>query len=319
MHRLCNIPHKKNKKKQNTGRGTWHIFLTHKIEREGGITIYPTQQYHNNKEQYRPNRTAVHETWENTCRKIQNHAPPTLPKPKKNNNDNKTARKIQYAQDTQIPGPSKTHTLEELEEIRHAVEHFDFTHTNAQQLYDNTPDFEEIRILPKGKQPLRGPPKGKNSAHNTNPLPHHTPTPTHKCTLDLQQKSTNKWKSPNTLHHTPGKKQKTAEQNETDNNYSQQNRAPPGSQFVEKDNNNKSTNKTKDYHPNYLTLYLHYPITPNKQLSDSMIISELQKHKKGRIQIKHPKPSETTIRCFTGAQIRAYETIKNINGIPIKI
>ncbi|KAK3586307.1 hypothetical protein CHS0354_035091 [Potamilus streckersoni] len=60
-----------------------------------------------------------------------------------------------------MPGPSKTHTIEELEEIRHAIENSDRTHTDAQHFYDITPDFEDIRILPNGKQHSEAHLKGK--------------------------------------------------------------------------------------------------------------------------------------------------------------
>ncbi|KAK3604505.1 hypothetical protein CHS0354_001187 [Potamilus streckersoni] len=275
--------HGNNPNKKNHGEGTT-VYLTN-IQNIGCVEnniIRPTQQTHENNEQQRLNRTAVHETWENICRSIENHALPNHPEPKETKNI--SVRKFQYARDTNTGATMKI-----------------------------------SGFYPRANKPLRGPPKGKTSVNTTSPLRYNTPTLTLQSKLDIQQRNTNKRKSPNTLQSTPRKKHKTSENNETSNNYTQQNKAPRGSQFGRNDDKIKKKTNSKDYHPSYLTLYLHYPIAPNKQLPDSTIISELQKHKYGRIQIKHPKPLETTIRCFTGAQIRAYKKIKDINGIPIKI
>ncbi|KAK3588596.1 hypothetical protein CHS0354_001921 [Potamilus streckersoni] len=237
-----------------------------------------TQQTHDSNNQHSLNRKAANETWKNPCHATQDHIRPNQPNPR--DTKNKSERKLQYARDNQIPGPSKTHTIEELKEIRQAIENFDLTLTNIHPSYKNPPEFEETRILPKGKQPLRGPPKGKSTENTVPPSIYNTPTPTSQSQLTTQHRNTNKRKSPNNLQSTTRKRYKTTEENEPNNNNTLQHRTPPGSHNANKEDKTKTKIKSKDYHPSYLTLYIHYPITPNKQLSDSAIILELQKHKK---------------------------------------
>ncbi|KAK3590971.1 hypothetical protein CHS0354_020324, partial [Potamilus streckersoni] len=93
----------------------------------------------------------------------------------------------------------------------------------------------------------------------------------------------------------------------------------PVCESIQKVQNNQNHKDKPDAHPRYLTLYIHYPTKPHKQPSDSNIIKELLKHKPGQIQIKHTKTSGSSIRCFTGAQIRAYKKIKMINNISVNI
>ncbi|KAK3592576.1 hypothetical protein CHS0354_018843 [Potamilus streckersoni] len=72
-----------------------------------------------------------------------------------------TGRKVRLARDNQTPEPSKTHTKEELQELRQALDNFNTNQTNTHTSLNIFTEFEDIRTLPKGKQPIRGPPKGK--------------------------------------------------------------------------------------------------------------------------------------------------------------
>ncbi|KAK3606093.1 hypothetical protein CHS0354_006448 [Potamilus streckersoni] len=81
----------------------------------------------------------------------------------------------------------------------------------------------------------------------------------------------------------------------------------------------KNHSNITDAHPRYLTLYLRYPTKTHTQPTDSAIIMELIKHKQGQVQIKHIKTSGNTIRCFTGAHIKAYKKVKKIDNIPVNI
>ncbi|KAK3609086.1 hypothetical protein CHS0354_011845 [Potamilus streckersoni] len=131
-------------------------------------------QSHVSNNQHSLNRKAANETWKNPCHVTQDRIRPNQPNPR--DTKNKSERKKRYARDNQIPGLSKTHTIEELKEIRQAIENFDLTHTNIHPSYENPSEFEEIRILPKGKQPLRGPPKGKSTESTVLPSICNTPT-----------------------------------------------------------------------------------------------------------------------------------------------
>ncbi|KAK3595362.1 hypothetical protein CHS0354_008785 [Potamilus streckersoni] len=77
-------------------------------------------------------------------------------------NQQSNKRKLIYAQDNQIPRPSKTHLQAELREIRQAIEQEYTTTTTTTLIQDTFHDYEDTSILPKGKQPLKGPPRGKN-------------------------------------------------------------------------------------------------------------------------------------------------------------
>ncbi|KAK3575908.1 hypothetical protein CHS0354_000187 [Potamilus streckersoni] len=180
-------------------------------------------------------------------------------------------------------------------------------------------EFEDIRTLLKGKQPIRGPPKGKNSESAAISQGSNTPSTLYQSHSNQQNKNSTKRKCLDCQPNKQNKKGKINKENKQDYPNHSQNDIPLNQQHTITATQTKTKFIPADYHPRYLTLYLHYPVTPNKPLSDPTIIQELQKHKKGNIQIKHPKPSETIIRCYTGAQIRAYKKIKEINDTPIRL
>ncbi|KAK3586412.1 hypothetical protein CHS0354_017055, partial [Potamilus streckersoni] len=204
-----------------------------------------------------------------------------------------TERKVRLARDRQTPGPSKTHTKEELQEIRQAIDNFNPNQTNTHTSTNIFTEFEDIRMLPKGKQPIRGPPKGKNSESAAISQGSNAPYTPNQARSNQHNENLTKRKCLDCQHNTQNKKGKTNKENKQ--NFS--NHSQHGITLNQQHTITTTQTKTKfipaDYHPRYLTLYLHYPITPNKTLSDPTIIQELQKHKKGKIQIKHPKPSET--------------------------
>ncbi|KAK3609526.1 hypothetical protein CHS0354_041577 [Potamilus streckersoni] len=228
-------------------------------------------------------------------------------------------RKVRLARDNQTPGPSKTHTKEELQEIRQALDNFNPTQTNKHTSLNIFTEFEDIRTLPKGKQPIRGPPKGKNSESAAISQGSNTPSTLYQSHSNQQNKNTTKRKCLDCQPNKQNKKGKINKEPKQDYPNHSQNDIPLNQQHTITATQTKTKFIPADYHPRYLTLYLHYPVTPNKPLSDPTIIEELQKHKKGNIQIKHPKPSETGIRCYTGAQIRAYKKITEINDTPIRL
>lgn len=68
---------------------------------------------------------------------------------------------INYVQDSQKPGPSKTHTIEEINEILKALRNDTPPlpqQTTTSTALQNT-EYEDKPTGPKGKQPLKGPAK----------------------------------------------------------------------------------------------------------------------------------------------------------------
>ncbi|KAK3607707.1 hypothetical protein CHS0354_016731, partial [Potamilus streckersoni] len=212
------------------------------------------------------------------------------------------------------PRDRPKHKLTELEEIRQALENNNNTLIDIPNIYERFTEFEEIRSLPKGKQPIRGPPRGKrgkstktkeNSGQNYTQSPCTQPSPTNNNYNNNKRKL---------LHPSQNKKNKIAkitEQNSinTINTQLDPQTSPVWPKITTELNTNTQPN-INEAHPGYLTLFIHYPNNPAKQPTDAAIIPELLKHRKGQIQINHMKPSETSIRCFTGAQIRAYKKVK---------
>ncbi|KAK3593227.1 hypothetical protein CHS0354_012305 [Potamilus streckersoni] len=72
-------------------------------------------------------------------------------------------------------------------------------------------------------------------------------------------------------------------------------------------------------HPRYLTLYLKSPTNAPITLSDSAIRIELMKHKSGNLKIIRTKSSDIIVWCYSGAQMKAYKKIKQIDNIPVNL
>ncbi|KAK3580025.1 hypothetical protein CHS0354_030924 [Potamilus streckersoni] len=107
---------------------------------------------------------------------------------------NQPGRKVRFARDNQTPGQSKTHTKEELQEIRQALDNFNLTRTNTHTSLNILTEFEDIRTLPKGKQPIRGPPKGKNSESAAISQGSNTPSTLYQSHSNQQNTNTTKRK-----------------------------------------------------------------------------------------------------------------------------
>ncbi|KAK3590471.1 hypothetical protein CHS0354_015638 [Potamilus streckersoni] len=73
------------------------------------------------------------------------------------------------------------------------------------------------------------------------------------------------------------------------------------------------------HHPRYLTLYLKSPNNTPITLSDSSIRIELMKHKSGNLKIIRTKSSDIIVWCYSGAQMKAYKKIKQIDNKPVKL
>ncbi|KAK3590472.1 hypothetical protein CHS0354_015639 [Potamilus streckersoni] len=194
---------------------------------------------------------------------------------------NTTPIKVHYAKDNQRPRPSKTHSLAELEEIRQALGNNSNSQIDTYTLYEKCTEFEDIRVLPKGKQPLQGPPKGKCTKAKENATQANTPSPSNQPHPIDQHNNNNKRKIDNPNQNKKSKIARTKEQN---SNTTLTNKTPPVCTKVVNEPNTNTKPNINDAHPGYLTLFIYYPTNPTKQPTDSTIIQELQKHKNDKFK-----------------------------------
>ncbi|KAK3596219.1 hypothetical protein CHS0354_020531 [Potamilus streckersoni] len=193
-----------------------------------------------------------------------------------------------------------------------------YNSTNTKQNTFN--ELETESKQPKGKQPLKGPPRSKNPKYlrKENITSKQTINPTRTSTPKPSTPKSIKRKFPQINQTLPTKIPRQTQMNSTqefDNIIEEFNQEP--TQTSQKDNTNNSPNKTIP-HPRYLTLYLKYPTNPHKQRTDSAIQLELLKHKQGQIKRIHTKSLNTIIWCFLRAQIKAYKKITQIDNVPKK-
>ncbi|KAK3588211.1 hypothetical protein CHS0354_015935, partial [Potamilus streckersoni] len=231
---------------------------------------------------------------------------------------NKTS-KVRYANDQEKPGPSKTHTIEELREIMAALSQD--TLDTLQDSNTKLPILDKIdepaTYCGKGKQPLRGPPRVKKTTLKVNPQLFNNRTEllninrkeiSNNTTFgnDLVSGQQNRVKRPRNNEEQPQTKRprtelKTQQYNSTtinDKQVSGKDRPQPKHKLQP--------------HPRYLTLYLKSPNNISITLSDSAIRIELLKHKSGNIKIIRTKSSDIIIWCFSGAQNKPIKKLSKL-------
>ncbi|KAK3607495.1 hypothetical protein CHS0354_031114 [Potamilus streckersoni] len=200
----------------------------------------------------------------------------------------------------------------------------------------NFPEFEDIRIGPKGKQ-LKGPTRCKSTVNISTTKPDLTNPRKASTTLP----NTNKQQSPkrrqlynNQQHQTYKKARASVQQDNNLNDLTSDTsctstniykristtRQITKAQYKDphylQHHDEQSTQPTKKnsqsrYHPSYLTLDLSCLQKSKESLTYRAILQELLQHKKGQIKIHRTKKSYIIIWCYSAAQIKAYRKITN--------
>ncbi|KAK3586625.1 hypothetical protein CHS0354_029506 [Potamilus streckersoni] len=263
-------------------------------------------------------------------------------------NENSTSSPLRYMESTPLPGPSSINinsdpqTSTTYSTINATDQFFELLITK-QLLNRFTRDYKEKKFRPKGKKSSRAMYIAKTGSHLTKPYQKNNqkspattlnttcnnftlpvPYPSNQCLTTPDERT------PTLLETTPiankgPHKTKTQIVNfitdirqQIEKSNSNEHRILPNQSSQQKLATTPQSTKQRNYHPYYLTLFLHSKGNSFLFTPDASIINKLHSYQPGYIKIVRRK-NLIILEVTTKQQIKSYLSIKKLLGKPVSI